>query len=254
MKRACANPFAPSMTAASYCSVSMPAIAARVDDRAPAHALPDVGSDQNTAKQPRIAQEQPALATQQGDDVVDHSVGGMQHLTDDPAQDDPRHEVREIGDTLHQLLEAHVVHGVQQQRQQDRRRESEGDAIGADDERVLQHAQEEIAAEQPLEVLQADPRTAHDAVHHPVVLEGDEGAVHGPVVEQDEEDHRRQQQQIAMPVAVQLPLQPRPGGGSPSRRVRRAGGQVHQPLAGLRCAHGPRCVAPARASGPPPHP
>ena len=89
MYRACAKPFAPSMIDASYCSRIDARDRCQIDDRSPADALPDVGADQDAAKQPWIAQEQPALAAQQGDDVVDHAVIGVQHLADDAAQNDP---------------------------------------------------------------------------------------------------------------------------------------------------------------------
>ena len=164
-----------------------------VDDRAPAHVLPDVGRHDHRAEEARLDHEVDRFEPDQHQQVVDHPAGGRQELADQGRDHHPTDEVRQVGDGLHHLLEAARAHLVEQQRQDDRGREPEDDLVERDQQRVAEHVQELRAAEQALEVVQAHPRAAQDALQDAVLLEGDDHPVHGVVLEDQEPGDGRQQ-------------------------------------------------------------
>ena len=111
--------------------------------------------------------------------------------------------MRDVNDGLHQALVFEIANLVEQQRQQDGRREAENHAVNVEQQRVAEHPEEHRRAEQALKILQAHPFAAPDAQVHLIVLEGDLHAIERRIFENDEEQNCRHQQQIQIPVAVE---------------------------------------------------
>ena len=214
---------APSMIADSWSCGSTPAIAARkmIDP----HLLPHAGRDQHRHEPVDVGQKVDRFAAHAGDDRVDHPGGRGQDRPDDAAQHHPRQEMGQVADRLHGALEVALMHFVEEQRQDDRRREPPEQPVQTDEERVAKHpAKVGSAVEQPYEVVEADPLAAPYAVEEPVFLERDDDPVHGPVPEDDGPDQGGGQQGEQIAVAV-VPLQDRRaverhGAGVPNGGVR----------------------------------
>ena len=168
----------------------------QVDDGAPADLLPDVGGHQQRAEEPGGAEQVGCLLAEQAVRRRDHAPLRRQDLEQDAGQDHPRHEVRQVGDRLHGALVRLRSHLVDQQRQHDRRRESEQDAQRADDDGVAQDAAEQRRFEGQPEVLEVVPRASPGALDDLVVLEGDQHPVDRQVVEDEQRGDRKQQEQV----------------------------------------------------------
>ena len=112
-------------------------------------------------------------------------------------------------------------------RYQDGRGEAEEQAQEAQEDGVAEHALAVDGLEEDLEVLQADPWSLHDGLKAArrtlVVLEGDDDAVHGHILEHQEEQDARDHHQMQITVLIQrmheaLPSGA-PGDGTADRRI-----------------------------------
>ena len=211
----------------------------QVDDRAPAGVLPDVGDNVDRRKPARLHEPRERLAAQGDDDAV-HQAFALEEVDDHAGHDHHRDEVRQVADGLHHALEPGVAQLVEQQRQDDRHRKAEDDAVQRQQHGVANQLPGVGIGEELGKVPQADPLGAPDAERHLVVLEGDDDAVDRQVVEDQEVQERQQEDQVEIAVLAQHPRGALPrgvpgGGGQVLGRGRR--GQVrHQ------CAH-PRLPA-----------
>ncbi len=178
-----------------------------IDDRTPSDLLPYARTDEDCPEVLGSGEKVNCVDPEQTEHVIHRAVAGRQDLPKHAADHDPGYEMRKVGNGLDDLLVADVVNLVQEQGEQYRCREREQDPEQADDHGVAEHPIEQRTAEQPLEVMEPRPGAPQDAIHHPVVLEGDEHAVHRLVVKEDEVDDRRDQQQVVIPVLVDLLLE-----------------------------------------------
>lgn len=112
--------------------------------------------------------------------------GVAEQLLEEGDDDHPGDEVRQIRHRLHEAADAAAGEAVQQQGEGERHGEVEGELEDGDPEGVEDGRPERPVLEHPLEVARADPGTAPDAVERHVLLERDEVAYQGAVVEQQE--------------------------------------------------------------------
>ena len=83
------------------------------------------------------------------------------------------------------FLGGHARYLVEEQGEHDRRREAEDELQQADHDGIAEHLPEARETEEVAEVLEPHPGAPQDPRLELVVLEGDEKAVHGGVVEDD---------------------------------------------------------------------
>jgi len=177
----------------------------KVNDRAPAYALPDPGRDIERTEPTRLLPERDRLVAEKADDAVDQAVAG-EEIHHHPRYDHDRDKMREIADRLNQALEHHYAKLVEQQRENDRSRESEQQLIQAYRQRVSKQSPKVRVFKKVLEVRQSDPGTSPYPVGHAVVFERDQQPVHRTVVENAVINQHRHKHQIDMPVANQIPF------------------------------------------------
>ena len=178
----------------------------QVDDRAPADVLPDVAGDVDGPEPLRPHQEGRAPEAQEGQEVVHHPVGGDE-VDDHAADHHQRDEVRHVGDRLDGALEGDGAHLVEHHRQDDRRREADGQAEHLDQHGVAHQRPEVGVGQVLLEVLEADAGGGEyraQPAEHLDLLERDQHPVHGRVLEQHVEQERRREHQVQVPRPVQL--------------------------------------------------
>ena len=94
--------------------------------------------------------------------------------------------MRQIRDRLNDLLAALIAHLIEQNREDDRKRESEHEVQSADHQRIAQKAIEIEVSEELLEVIESYKLAAQNALDRLILLERDYIAVHRPIAEQYE--------------------------------------------------------------------
>ena len=101
-----------------------------------------------------------------------------------------------IQEGLEDLLITQGAHLIEQQGQNDGRREVEDQVHEGEDQGILQIARPGRELEEILKPLQAHPFAAEDAGEGDVILKGDHDAPHGQILEHDEVEQAGQQQQV----------------------------------------------------------
>ncbi len=109
--------------------------------------------------------------------------------------------MRCIGNRLHELSKVLLPHLVDHQRQNYRSREPYRQLIQADADRVLNQAPEEIAVEEPLEMIESDPGASPNSFGRNKVLERNLQSVHRNVFEDNKISDCRSNQDIQLPVS-----------------------------------------------------
>ena len=128
---------------------------------------------------------------------------------EDGDDEDPGEEVRQVHDRLGDGPYPGPDHAVDEQREQDRDREEQHQLEEEQHERVLHRVPERRVREDPFELLEADPRALEDgdeavlAEVRVVVLEGDDVAEDRHVVEDQDQQHRRQGHQDQRAVTLE---------------------------------------------------
>ena len=104
-----------------------------------------------------------------------------------------------VGDCLDDFLVAGVPYLIEEQGQNNGTWECKKYSEDADPECVEQAAVEIRVLEQPSEVLEVVPGTAHHAVYEVEVFEGDDNTVYWDVLEDDQKGERYQEQRVKGP-------------------------------------------------------
>ena len=134
-----------------------------------------------------------------------HHAGRREKDADDTAKDDDRNEVGHVQHQLNLLLDLGAEYAVEQERQQDRRRESPQKAEHAQFQGVHQVGHEVRRGQEALEVRQSHPFAVPQAAERVVVHEGDRHAAHRDVAEDDRQHERWQHEdQVELPVLPQI--------------------------------------------------
>ena len=174
---------------------------ADVDDRVPADALPQAGDDVDAVEVVRNGQpvhrDQPHGLPQLGQDADGRGADVVDHAH----QHDGGDEVRHVGDGLHDLLVAVAAHLVEQDGEDQRRREHDGQREQVQRQRVADVLPQVRAGEQALKPLEADVLGALEALEQLVVVERRPQVVHGQVLEQQHVDQDGNDHQVDIAVA-----------------------------------------------------
>ena len=119
--------------------------------------------------------------------------------------------MRQIADRLHKLLIPEIPDFIQQNRKDDRHRESEDQVVEVQEDRIDDDPSAVHVSEELQEVLEPDPGTAQNPRADLIILEGDDYAVHGDIMEDNIVDQSRQQKklQILGPVQTLQQIPPR---------------------------------------------
>ena len=176
----------------------------QIDDRAPAHCLPD--TDENIAEQPPgvLLQEGDRAFTGIGDQRVDNAGVRGEHCVGRGADDDPGQEVRQIQQCLGNTLEPPDADLVEQQRQNDWHREAEQKIQHIQQQRVGNSLTEIAVLKDLFKNLQPDKFTACIALADLVVQKSDRQACVSKVLEHDDECHGQQHQCVQLPVTLEV--------------------------------------------------
>ena len=185
--------------------------AGQVDDRAEAHVLPDAADDEHRQPYLRIDHEVRRIQTGSSIQRTHHPRSGGHELDHQGAQERPRQEVREVEDRLNRALVPLRAELVQQDRQDDRRREPDEGGEHREADRVEHRPNERIGCQEHLvEVLEerGRPRASQDSLIDVEILEGESHPVDRQVVEDEQVDRAgdEQQQQGTVSVDVADPL------------------------------------------------
>ena len=175
-----------------------------VDDGSPADVLPHVGEDDQREERGLQSHDEDGIVAERLADVVHHAAVGREERAHQGDNDDPGDEVRQVADRLDHALVLRQVQLVEQQGQNNRRREAERQLQKADTQRVLDRDPELRRIDELVEVLHAGPRASEDAQIELIVLEGQHNAAHGRIAENNQPDKARQNEQIQHPVAFDL--------------------------------------------------
>ena len=135
--------------------------------------------------------------------MIDNAVGRGEKEIDHSGQDNRGYEMRHIDGGLGKALEPFAVQLVQHDRQEDRNRETEQQAVEVQQEGVRKHPPAVIAVEEFFEIFQSDPLAAGNAEGGFIVPEGNLYAVHREITEYNEKCQAGQQQHPQLPVTAQ---------------------------------------------------
>ena len=186
-----------------------------IDDGVVACPLPDVRPHIDVAEHAGFGEERHGAQAQQVQQMIDDAALAEEYI-EHADQNDGGDEVGRVGDHLRHLAQLVGDAVIEQQRQENRKGERGDDLIDAQHDGVGQQILEHIGMEELVKVLHAHPRAAPDALGRLEVAEGNLHAVHWPIVEDQQIDQRRQEEQVQHPVAgdlVQLLLPWRPDTG-----------------------------------------
>ncbi|MDG0813942.1 hypothetical protein [Cohnella rhizosphaerae] len=103
---------------------------------------------------------------------------------------------REIGYGLRDPFEGERTDLVEQEGEQDGCGEAEDELETANDQRVLDRLDGERIGEERFEMLETDPGAGEEPLRNPVILEGDNDAIHGNVHEDNQPDDSRQHHRL----------------------------------------------------------
>ena len=172
----------------------------QIDDGAVADALPDAGADIQRPECRRHHKEVLPFKPQRGQQLVHRAVAHVEKLLHHADHDDDRQEIRHVGNRLHDPLKPGIAQFVEQQRQQNGRREGKKQAFKTQNKRVADDAPAERVAEKRLKMLQTDPLGMKEAALGRIVLIRDHNAVHGQKLEKKQVDQTGNQHDIQHPV------------------------------------------------------
>ena len=177
-----------------------------VDHSAPAKVLPVAGQNVHGAEGGAFQEVGNALAAQAGGQVIHQTVAAEEQLqlTNQYHQGD---EVRRGIDGLEHLARLLALQGVQGQGHQDGQWEADDEADDAQQEGVLHQGPELHVVKEPGEILEAHPDgvAGQDGVAGHEVLEGDQHAVDGQVVEQEHHQNRRKDHDEVRGILLEIP-------------------------------------------------
>lgn len=108
-----------------------------------------------------------------------------------------------VADHLRGFPEPGPADVVQREGEDDRQREPGDQRVYVEHQRVADDRPEVEGIDELLEVLEADPRTAADAIREVVVSEGNLHAPHREVLVDEEPDQRRQDHHPELPVTLE---------------------------------------------------
>ena len=202
----------------------------QIDDAAPAYRFPDVGTDQDAPEVVRVGEEAPAFARQRVQQTGEQAAVGGQQGRDEAGDHHPGDEVRQIGNGLHDTLDGCARHLVEHERENNGRRKTKNDFQNADFQGVAHHVPEEKGIKEARKVFESHPGAIDDALQAAErrdVLEGDENAGHRDVVEDQEIEQGRRDQQVVKAPLYELFAGMRPTTFARSLKRQRAGGLAH---------------------------
>ena len=178
----------------------------QVNDGSPAHTLPHAHQDIGKPPPVPVGQERYVAVGQSGfhQQCIDHTGCWRKDLQDHTADNDPAQEMRKVKHGLGYLFQPRRPHLVQQDGQDDRRRESDDQIHQVQKKRVPQCNSEVPHGEGGLEIFQPDKRASGHALEDAVLLKRDDDADHGLVTKQQVPDKRDCQHGIKPPVACQF--------------------------------------------------
>ena len=166
-----------------------------VDDGAVAQLLPHAGPDVDTVEILGLGHIVGGGNAQIAQRHVDDAAAGVEELENQRAHNDGGNEVGRVADHLHRFAEALKRNVIQQQRENQRKRER-GQRIEIDEQRVAQNLPELRRVEKLLHILEAHPVAILDGAGDAEIAERDLHAVHGHVPEGDQHRHGQQQHDI----------------------------------------------------------
>ena len=182
-----------------------------IDDRVPAQILPYAGGHIDRPEPFALRHEVDGSPSQFLDDDIDNTSVRRQYHEQDTDDGNRRDEVRQIADRLHKLLIPEVAYFIQQNRENNRHRESKDQIVEVQEDRIDNDPTAVHVSEELQKVLESDPGTAQNPRADFIILEGDDHAVHGDIMEDNIVDQSRQQQklQILGPVQTLQQVPPR---------------------------------------------
>ena len=108
----------------------------QIDDGSPADALPDTHSRINRSEIFGVIHKIGSSSAQRFNQIVDYAVGWRKHRNQDGNDNHCGNKMRQIGDGLSDFLERAILKLVEQQRQDDRRREAPDKAVKTNQEGI----------------------------------------------------------------------------------------------------------------------
>ena len=167
-----------------------------VDDGAPAEILPVAGQDVHGTEGTALQEVGYSICSQRGGDVVHKAVAAKeqrQHTN----QDDQGDEMRGGKNSLQHFGGALALQSIECQRHDDGQRETDDETQDAQNKGIGHQRPKLHVVEKADEVVKADPmgQRPDDRVAGHVILEGDQDAIDGHVVEQKYHQHSWKQQQ-----------------------------------------------------------
>ena len=110
-----------------------------IDDRTPAHVLPDAGQYINRLKIGRLYHKIDCIPAKKPYQLVHHPVPWGQYKDNHPRQHDRGYEVGRVGDCLERLFIADAFYFIEHEREYYWNRKADGQLVQADADRVCQH-------------------------------------------------------------------------------------------------------------------
>ena len=155
----------------------------KIDDRVPSDALPDAYDEVGEDPPGLVRQEGNRLSSKGFDHRIDQS-GRCEELIHHAADYGPGNKVRQVDDGLHSFFKERMVDLIQEQSQDDGKREADHQSQDVQDHRISYGTPEGIRLRHPLEKLQPHPGAVPDPLKYVVVLKRDHHARHGAVAKQ----------------------------------------------------------------------
>ena len=177
-----------------------------IDDGVPAGRLPDARPDVEVGE---VARRGERVLRNDAEHAAHHhaveAVAGVEQLEHDAHQHDHGDEVRQRRDRLGDAAVALALDAVEQQRHEDGQREAEHDAVDGQAQRVLERGAEVIALHELFKIGQPDPLAAPDTQARRVLAERNLQPRHGHIGEDDDVNHRQNEEQVHLPVPLEVP-------------------------------------------------
>lgn len=135
----------------------------KIDDGAPAKALPDTGTDIQGAEPALLREEVNGVNAEHAQKAVHNAAVGGEHGLHQTDHNDHRDEVGKIADGLYRFLVTLAAHFVEQQRKDDGNREIEDEVVKTQQQGVPDQTPAERTVEKLFEVFQSCPRAFQNA-------------------------------------------------------------------------------------------
>lgn len=173
----------------------------QINDGTPAHLLPDAGQDVDAFEPGGIGQKVNGFPPEPRHGHIQQAGLRREKDKDHAHQNDRGQKMRRVRDRLDELAELFGADFIDHQGQNNRNRKTDDKLVETDAQRIRQQPPEIIAFEEPLEMFEAHPRAAPDSFGRDKIFKGNLYAVHGKILEHQEEDEDRHDKQIQIPVS-----------------------------------------------------